>query len=73
MTPDEAFFTVHADLPREGPGSRADLDWAVRVAGVSDTARILDAGCGPGADIEGLLAHAPRGHVMAVDTHAPFF
>ncbi|CAN0595418.1 unnamed protein product [Ectocarpus sp. 12 AP-2014] len=34
--------------------------------------RILDAGCGPGADIAGLLAHAPRGHVTAVDTHAPF-
>lgn len=68
----EAFFTLHSDLPREGPGTRADVDWACAVASVSEDARILDAGCGPGADIEGLLANAPKGHVLAVDTHAPF-
>lgn len=72
MTPHEAFFTVHRDLPREGPGSRADLDWALRRVTLPRNARILDAGCGPGADIEGLLAHAPDGHVLATDTHAPF-
>lgn len=72
MTPEQAFFTVHSDLPREGPGSRADLDWALKLASPPQDARILDAGCGPGADIEGLLAHAPLGHVTALDTHAPF-
>ena len=74
MTPAQraAFFTLHEGLPRQGPGTRRDLDWACRIAGVTPDARILDAGCGPGADIEGLLAHAPRGHVLAVDTHAPF-
>lgn len=68
----DAFFTLHQGLPREGPGCRADLDWACKLAKVPDDARILDAGCGPGADIEGLLAQAPRGRVVAVDTHAPF-
>jgi len=68
----EAFFTIHSDLPREGPGDRESLDWAMSVARPPTDARILDAGCGPGADIEGLLAHAPRGHVLAVDLHQPF-
>lgn len=67
-----AFFELHRGLPREGPGSRADIEWAAGVAGLSPDARILDAGCGPGADIAGLLAHAPRGHVHAVDLHAGF-
>ena len=68
----EAFFTLHSDLPREGPGCRADLDWACALAGIAPNARILDAGCGPGADIGGLLAHAPEGSVLAVDKHARF-
>ena len=68
----EAFFALHADLPREGPGDRESLDWAAARAGVPADARILDAGCGPGADIEGLLAAAPRGRVVALDRHLPF-
>ncbi len=72
MTPTKAFFALHSDLPREGPGSREDLDWAIKRANIPADARVLDAGCGPGADIEGLLAHAPEGHVSAVDTHVPF-
>ncbi len=66
------FFTLHRDLPREGPGCRADLDAAIAQITLSDQARILDAGCGPGADIGGLLAHAPDGHVTAVDGCAQF-
>ena len=68
----EAFFTLHSDLPREGPGCPADVDWACNLAGIAKTARILDAGCGPGADNETLLSQAPDGHVTAVDAHAPF-
>jgi len=65
----DPFFTLHADMPREGPGDRESLDWAMGVANLPRDAAILDAGCGPGADIEGLLAHAPEGHVTAVDLH----
>lgn len=68
----KAFFTLHAGLPREGPGDRASLDWALGLAGVRTDARILDAGCGPGGDIAGLLAHAPEGRVVALEAHAPF-
>lgn len=67
-----AFFRIHEDLPREGPGDRESLDWALARAGTPRDARICDAGCGPGADIPALLAHAPEGHVHAVDLHAPF-
>ncbi|MEJ2022853.1 MAG: class I SAM-dependent methyltransferase [Maritimibacter sp.] len=68
----EAFFVLHSDLPREGPGNRESLDWALSLAGTPENALILDAGCGPGADIDGLLENAPRGHVTAVDAHLPF-
>lgn len=67
-----AFFAIHDGLPREAPGDRESLDWALGLAGVGPAARICDAGCGPGADIEGLLAWAPQGRVHAVDLHAPF-
>ncbi|MEO0911875.1 MAG: class I SAM-dependent methyltransferase [Pseudomonadota bacterium] len=67
-----AFFTLHRDLPREGPGDRAGLDWALGIAKPPKNAQILDAACGPGADIEGLLAHAPEGHLTAVDRQTHF-
>ena len=68
----QAFFTLHSDVPREGPGDAASLAWAMNLAGVAADARILDAGAGPGADVAGLLAHAPKGHVTAIEAHAPF-
>ena len=66
------FWAIHRALPREGPGDRTSLDWALRMAAVRPDAAICDAGCGPGADIPALLAHVPRGRVHAVDAHAPF-
>ena len=65
-----AFFRIHDGLDREGPGDRHSLDRAL--AGIAPDARVCDAGCGPGADVAGLLAHVPRGHVHAVDLHPPF-
>lgn len=66
------FFTLHAGLLREGPGDRDSLDWALGMAGTGRAARILDAGAGAGADVVALLAHAPEGHVTAIDLHPPF-
>ncbi|WP_375227987.1 class I SAM-dependent methyltransferase [Roseobacter sp. S98] len=68
----DAFFTLHNDLPREGPGEPADVAWATQLAGVPADARICDAACGPGADIAALLAAAPDGHVIALDTAEGF-
>ncbi|NNJ68880.1 MAG: class I SAM-dependent methyltransferase [Boseongicola sp.] len=67
-----AFLTLYESLPRQGPGDRQTLDFALRIIGTGGSERILDAGCGTGADIDGLLCWAPTGHVTAVDAHAPF-
>ena len=63
----DAFFTLHRDLPREGPGEGADVAWAAHVAGVAVTARMADVACGPGGDIAALLGMAPDGHLTALD------
>lgn len=68
----DAFFTLHADLPREGPGETADVAWAAEVAGLTPDAQVLDAASGPGGDLGALLRAAPKGHVTAIDKHAPF-
>ncbi|QBY02672.1 class I SAM-dependent methyltransferase [Rhodophyticola sp. CCM32] len=70
MTP--AFFTLHADLPREGPGETADVTWAAGIAQLRPDAVICDAACGPGGDIGALLRSAPGGRVTGIDTHADF-
>ncbi|WP_299671118.1 class I SAM-dependent methyltransferase [uncultured Roseobacter sp.] len=68
----DAFFTLHCDLPREGPGEPADVTWAAHLAGTPKTARLCDAACGPGADIAALRASAPDGHVTALDKYPHF-
>lgn len=74
MTSDtmDAFFKLHSDLPREGPGEPADIAWAVALAGLKSAAQMADVGCGPGGDIAALLAAAPEGHVTALDKTAHF-
>lgn len=62
---------LYENPPRQGPGDRKTLDIALRCLGVGRNQRILDAGCGTGADIDGLLAWAPDGHVVAIDANAP--
>ncbi|TCL09627.1 methyltransferase family protein [Shimia isoporae] len=66
------FFLVHKDLPREGPGHPDEVAWACALAGVPDGARILDAGGGPGGDVQALLTAAPHGRILTVDTHEGF-
>ncbi len=65
--PAEPFFTLHRDLPREGPGEGDDIRWAAEVAGLAKGANVADVGCGPGGDIGDLLSVAPEGHVTALD------
>lgn len=67
-----AFFALHDGLPREGPGDAESLDWALRLAAPPRDGALCDAGCGPGADIAGLLAHVPAGRVEAVELHEGF-
>jgi len=68
----DAFFEIHAGLPRQGTGETADVAWATEQAGIRPDAAICDAGSGPGGDVGALLRAAPSGHVTAIDMHAPF-
>ena len=67
-----AFFTLHRDLPREGPGEAAEVAWAADVVGLAQNAEMADIACGPGGDIAALLRAAPDGHVTALDKTAHF-
>lgn len=68
----EAFFALHRDLPREGPGVPEDVAWALSKAETPAQASILDAGCGPGADTETLARLRPEASVLGVDTTPHF-
>ena len=68
----EAFFKLHRDLPREGPGEAADVAWATSLLKLPRLARMADVACGPGGDIAALLEAAPEGHVTALDATAHF-
>lgn len=73
MTDDmTAFFTLHRDLPREGPGEPSDVNWAVEQVDLPARAEIADVACGPGSDIGALRAAIPQGHVTALDKTAHF-
>lgn len=65
----DSFFTLHKDLPREGPGGPDDVVWACDLAVVPADAVICDAGSGPGGDVPALLQAAPKGRVVAVDMY----
>jgi len=66
------FFEIHSGLPREGPGSRESTRKAYSsIRGLPENPRILDVGCGPGAQtLE--LALRSGGEIHAVDNHPPF-
>ncbi len=59
-------------LPRQGPGSAASTRRALRlVPGVGPRTRVLDIGCGTGAQTLVLAESAPA-RIVAVDIHPPF-
>ena len=67
MTDLSAFFEVHRDIPRQGPGLADDVLWALKVADVPVNAKICDAGCGPGADLVTLAEALPDAKLEGVD------
>lgn len=55
-------------LDRMNGGSHEELAvWALAFLPFKGTDRILDIGCGGGANLERLLQYAPQGHVTGVD------
>ena len=68
-----AFFEVHSDLPREGPGDGASTRRALALAlPLPERPRVLDIACGPGAQTLDLAAALPEATIVAVDFHAPY-
>ena len=63
-------YDLFDGLDRCAPGDAESL--ARACAGLAKTARVLDAGCGTGADLPTLLTLVPEGQVTAVDLAAPF-
>ncbi len=75
----EEFFTLfmeaHAGLPRQGPGSRTSTLRALELIGeLPEGVRIIDMGCGPGAQTLVLaeIARTRKGHVVALDLYLQF-
>jgi serine/threonine-protein kinase HipA len=67
----DAFFTLHHEMPREGPGSDAMTEQVARALPPLPDGAILDLGCGPGRQTL-VLARVLRHSVVAVDTHRPY-
>ncbi|MBU0516675.1 MAG: class I SAM-dependent methyltransferase [Proteobacteria bacterium] len=68
----EAFFTLHQDIPREGPGSDTATRQAInRLPALPEKPAVLDLGCGPGKQTL-VLAWELGVPVIAIDFHQPF-
>ncbi len=67
-----ALSALFSGLDRLGPGNAESLRWALGIAGTPNTARVLDAGCGTGADLGVLSAAISNGKLVAIDREAAF-
>lgn len=68
----DAFFAVHRDLPREGPGLAEDIAWVGQRIVISPHGSVCDAGCGPGGDLTALRHLAPQGRIDGFETTPHF-
>jgi hypothetical protein len=64
----DAFFAIHRDLVREGPGLAEDVAWVGGLIGISRQGRVCDAGCGPGGDLAALRQLVPQGRIDGFET-----
>jgi len=67
----DAFFTLHHDMPREGPGSDAMTEQVAQSLPPLPPGAILDLGCGPGRQTL-VLAKTLKHSLIAIDTHRPY-
>jgi len=67
-----ALFTLHRDMPRQGPGSDAATQQAISLLPALPTRpTVLDLGCGPGRQTL-VLANELGTPITAVDFHQPY-
>lgn len=72
MIPEEFFYHVFENLPRQGPGcTGATKKVYSYLHDLPGDAKILDIGCGSGAQTRDLISLSP-GTLTAVDNHQPF-
>ncbi|MCY3858995.1 MAG: class I SAM-dependent methyltransferase [Gammaproteobacteria bacterium] len=75
MVPDRArslFFELYSGLPRQGPGSAESTRRALSCVPVlTPESRILDLGCGTGAQTLVLARYTPA-KIYAIDTYEPY-
>jgi SAM-dependent methyltransferase len=68
-----AFFAVHRDMPREGPGDRESVVRALQLAAPLPTRPdVLDLACGPGGQTLDLAELLPDARITALDGYEPF-
>lgn len=66
------FYEIYEAIPRQGPGDRESTERALRLLPpLTCGQRILDVGCGAGAQTID-LARATDARIVAVDSHEPF-
>ena len=66
------FFELFSGLPRQGPGTTASTRQALGlVPDIGAQTRVLDVGCGTGAQALVLTQNSPA-RIVAVDIHPPF-
>jgi SAM-dependent methyltransferase len=69
----EVFFDVQSKLPRQGPGDRdSTLSALSACSELVDSPRVLDVGCGPGAQTMVLAEALPYSLITAIDFHQPY-
>lgn len=69
----EVFFDVQSELPRQGPGDDDSTRRALDLCRpLSAAARVLDVGCGPGAQTLVLAEELKDARIRAVDIHQPY-
>ncbi len=68
----ELFFEIFTGLPRQGPGEEASTLRALGLTpSLSPQSRVLDVGCGTGAQTLVLARHV-QARIIAIDRHEPF-
>ncbi len=69
----EVFFDVQSDLPRQGPGDSDSTRRALALCNPLPSApRVLDIGCGPGAQTLVLAEELRDASITAIDNHEPY-